>query len=74
MDSNINSKLNEKNSSDGETCVICEQYKEDGIHIYTQFICRACEKEMISTETDEEKYKHYLIQLRKLTEPMLNSN
>lgn len=74
MDSNTNSKLKANKGSVGETCVICEQNKDKGIHIYTLFICSDCEKEMISTDTSEEKYKHYLTQLRKLTEPMLNSN
>lgn len=65
-------KLNTNKDPDGETCVICEQKKEKGIHIYTQFICNECEKELVSTETNDEKYKHYINQMRKITEPMLN--
>ncbi|HHY75069.1 MAG TPA: carnitine--CoA ligase [Bacillus bacterium] len=77
MDSNTNGKsnsdqkLNINKNTVGETCVICEQKKENGIHIYTQFICNECEQEIISTETNNEKYKYYLNQLKKVIEPTL---
>lgn len=57
----------------GETCVICENVKERGIHLYTSFICIECEKELIKTETNNPKYKHYLKQLRKVTKPEIHS-
>lgn len=74
MVSNSKTNTNSDNGAVGETCVICEQKKEKGIHIYMQFICYECEQEIISTETNEEKYKHYLNQLKKVTEPMLHTN
>jgi hypothetical protein len=55
------------NSFNGETCIICEQPKEKGIHLYTKFICCDCEKDMIQTDTDNPKYRFYLKQLKKIT-------
>ncbi len=50
----------------GETCVVCERTKSRGIHLYTSFICAECEREMVSTETNDPKYIYYLKQLRKV--------
>jgi hypothetical protein len=57
----------------GEICVICEEKKIKGIHLYTSFICSECEKDMIKTETNDPKYKHYLSQLKKATKPEIYS-
>ncbi len=57
----------------GETCVICEQMKPKGIHLYTSFICIECEKEMLQTEISNPKYKYFLKQLRKITTPEIFS-
>jgi hypothetical protein len=55
----------------GEYCVICEQKKMKGIHLYTSFICTECEKNIIKTETDDPKYKYYINQLKKVTKPQI---
>jgi hypothetical protein len=57
----------------GEACVICEQMKPKGIHLYTSFICIECEKEMLQTEISNPKYKYFLKQLRKITTPEIFS-
>ncbi|WP_313802460.1 sigma factor G inhibitor Gin [Cytobacillus sp.] len=57
----------------GEECVICEQAKRKGIHLYTSFICTDCENDLISTDTSNPKYKHFLKQLRKITNPEIFS-
>ena len=57
----------------GETCVICEQSKYRGIHLYTKFICTECERDMIQTETNDPKYHYYLSQLKKVTTPEIYS-
>ncbi|HZG60896.1 MAG TPA: sigma factor G inhibitor Gin [Anoxybacillus sp.] len=49
-----------------ETCIICEQPKLKGIHLYTKFICSDCEKDIIQTDTDNPKYRFYLQQLKKI--------
>ena len=53
----------------GEECVICEQTKLSGIHLYTSFICTDCESDLISTDTSNPKYKFYLDRLKKITNP-----
>ncbi|WP_028400994.1 sigma factor G inhibitor Gin [Ectobacillus panaciterrae] len=50
-------------------CIVCEEKKEKGIHLYNGFICETCEKDIIHTETDDPKYAFYLKQLRKVCLP-----
>ncbi|MDP4085421.1 MAG: sigma factor G inhibitor Gin [Bacillota bacterium] len=57
----------------GETCVICEQLKPVGIHLYTSFICTECEKDLIHAKTSDPRYKFFLKQLRKITTPEILS-
>lgn len=45
-------------------CVICEEEKESGIHLYNLFICSECENNMIHTQPREEKYQYYLKKLK----------
>ncbi|MBO1582618.1 sigma factor G inhibitor Gin [Bacillus sp. XF8] len=49
-----------------EVCIICENRKDDGIHVHMSFICDTCEREMVETETNDPKYIYYLQQLRKI--------
>lgn len=56
-----------------ETCVICENLKPRGIHLYTSFICTDCETDLIQTDTNDPKYKYFLKQLRKITTPEIFS-
>ncbi|MDC2867464.1 MULTISPECIES: sigma factor G inhibitor Gin [unclassified Bacillus (in: firmicutes)] len=49
-----------------EVCIVCEDKKDSGIHLYTSFICESCEREMIETNTNDPKYMFYLQQLRKI--------
>ncbi|AST93956.1 sigma factor G inhibitor Gin [Sutcliffiella cohnii] len=60
-------------SSVGETCIICEEIKYRGLHLYTEFICLDCEKDMLNTSTDDPKYKYYVQQLRKISLPKMYS-
>ncbi|MFE8704234.1 sigma factor G inhibitor Gin [Cytobacillus sp. FJAT-54145] len=57
----------------GETCVICEQSKSKGIHLYTSFICMDCEKDIVTTNTNDPKYKYFLKQLKKINTPEIYS-
>ncbi|WP_223703278.1 sigma factor G inhibitor Gin [Sutcliffiella deserti] len=57
----------------GETCMVCEEKKDKGIHVYTEFLCRDCEKEMLQTDTSDPRYKFYLQQLKKITIPKIFS-
>jgi hypothetical protein len=60
-------------SSIGETCIICEEKKEKGIHLYTEFICTECERTMLQTEVKDPRYKFYLEKLKKITIPKIYS-
>lgn len=42
------------------TCVICDQEKNRGIHLYTKFICLDCERKVISTSTSDPDYAFYV--------------
>lgn len=61
------------NNPIGEICIICEEKKHRGIHLYTHFLCRDCEKDMVHTETNETQYNFYIEKLRRLTETKLYS-
>lgn len=52
-----------------QTCIVCEKTKKEGIYLYTSFVCRDCEKEIVQTDTSNVKYKHYLQQLKKILKP-----
>ncbi|MFJ7978601.1 sigma factor G inhibitor Gin [Peribacillus sp. JNUCC 23] len=56
-----------------ETCIVCDQVKDDGIHLYTSFICKQCELAMVETETDDPRYKYYLKRLKKVNTPEIYS-
>ncbi|MBB6733410.1 sigma factor G inhibitor Gin [Cohnella zeiphila] len=48
------------------TCIICGQPKETGIHIVSEFICEACESEMVHTKVEDERYPFFIRQLRQI--------
>lgn len=47
-------------------CVICNKPNEEGITILEQFICNFCEKEMLTTDVEDERYGYFVVQLRSL--------
>ena len=49
-------------------CIICGQDKEEGICILSQFICEACESEMVHTNTEEVKYGFFIHQMKQISE------
>ncbi|MGR6009400.1 sigma factor G inhibitor Gin [Bacillus cereus] len=52
--------------SQNEVCIVCETERKEGIYVYNNLICYECEKDMVNTETNDQKYIYYLKQLRKL--------
>ena len=50
----------------GNTCIICGETKQDGIHIVSEFICDACEAEMVHTDVQEEKYHFFIHQMKQI--------
>ncbi|MGD6819058.1 sigma factor G inhibitor Gin [Metabacillus sp. 113a] len=67
--------MNEKRTGvpDGETCIICGVCKPEGIHLYTSFVCNACEAEIVATEPDAPKYDYFVKKLRSVKAPPLYS-
>lgn len=49
-----------------ETCLICEEKGEIGIHICDRFICESCEQKLVKTDTRDESYSYYLEKMRNL--------
>lgn len=47
-------------------CIVCEQPKEEGIFIVSEFICTDCESEMVHTDVKDEKYPFFIHQLRQI--------
>ncbi|GIN88418.1 anti-sigma-G factor Gin [Heyndrickxia sporothermodurans] len=58
---------------DRDTCIICDQLKKGGIHLYTSFICSECEKDIVQTDTNDPKYQFYVNQLKMVTKPEIYS-
>ncbi|MBO1004747.1 sigma factor G inhibitor Gin [Pseudogracilibacillus auburnensis] len=56
-----------------EKCIVCEEPRQHGIHLYTSFICTSCEEAMIHTSTKDPVYKHYVKQLRVIKESKILS-
>ncbi|MDD9150670.1 MULTISPECIES: sigma factor G inhibitor Gin [unclassified Sporolactobacillus] len=53
-------------SQTGETCLICGQVKQTGIHICNQLICDSCQEKIVKTDVTDWKYKHYVNKLSQL--------
>ncbi|WLR41908.1 sigma factor G inhibitor Gin [Bacillus carboniphilus] len=49
-----------------ETCNICNQPRNLGIHLNNLFICSGCEKAIVETDTDHPMYRFYIAQLKNM--------
>ncbi|MFB5679153.1 sigma factor G inhibitor Gin [Paenibacillus terreus] len=50
----------------GHRCIICGHYKSEGILILSEYICDACEAEMVQTDATDAKYHFFIHQLKQL--------
>lgn len=57
-----------------QRCVICEERKGTGIHLYTTFICKPCEHNIVHTSVRELKYRYYIEKLKNISEETLSSS
>lgn len=57
----------------GKTCIICEKEKKEGMHIYTAFVCWECEREIVQTDPESEKYAGFVKKLSKIRKPSVFS-
>ncbi|YCA43706.1 sigma factor G inhibitor Gin [Bacillus sp. JZ8] len=55
-----------KTNHQKEQCMVCEEYREEGIRILFSFLCRDCEKEIVDTETNEVMYDYYVKKLKQM--------
>lgn len=47
-------------------CIICEQEKEAGIIVITEFICEDCEDEMVRTDVSDARYSFFISQMKRI--------
>ncbi|WP_335342480.1 sigma factor G inhibitor Gin [Polycladomyces zharkentensis] len=47
-------------------CIVCDQRHWDGITVMEEFICGRCEREMVRTPVEHEKYPFFVVQMRKI--------
>ncbi|OYD06392.1 sigma factor G inhibitor Gin [Paludifilum halophilum] len=47
-------------------CIVCEEERVKGIRVLDEFICETCEKEIVNTEVEDQKYPHFVLQLRNI--------
>ncbi|WCK54609.1 sigma factor G inhibitor Gin [Aneurinibacillus sp. Ricciae_BoGa-3] len=47
-------------------CIVCGRKDREGIFIFTAFVCRSCEQEMVTTEVNEDKYLYFIKQMRQI--------
>lgn len=46
-----------------KTCFVCETKQTNGIAIGGQFMCETCERDVVSTDMNDERYLYYLNRL-----------
>ena len=51
---------------ESKTCIVCGQEQKEGILIVNAFICDSCESEIVRTEVEDDRYPHFVTQMRKL--------
>lgn len=52
-----------------QICIVCQQKREDGLHILNKYICDACEKEIVECQSDQVQYGYFVWKLRDLMNP-----
>ncbi|HEU4964012.1 MAG TPA: sigma factor G inhibitor Gin [Bacilli bacterium] len=50
----------------GGTCIVCTEPKERGIRIYGQFVCEECERDIVRTDVEDEKYHYYIERMKQI--------
>lgn len=47
-------------------CIICGQARTEGITIVSEFICEACETEIVRTDVKDDKYPFFIHRLKRI--------
>ena len=45
---------------DAGDCIVCQQPRAQGIHIFGQFLCAQCEQEIVHTDVTDARYAYYV--------------
>lgn len=53
-----------------ETCIICEEAKQKGIHICEKYICMECERKIVDTDVESKAYRWYVQKMRQIFFPV----
>jgi hypothetical protein len=56
----------------GGTCIVCREGKEVGIRIFSQFLCAECEREIVHSEVEDEKYPMYVDRMKQIWLEMIS--
>jgi len=56
-----------------KSCHICDQEKKEGITLYSLFICRSCEKEIIQSNPGDVNYQFFIEKLKVLKENYISN-
>jgi hypothetical protein len=51
---------------EAHTCIVCNERKQDGIRIWNQFICLSCEREIVQTDVDDDRYAYYIERMKRI--------
>ncbi|WP_181351110.1 sigma factor G inhibitor Gin [Thalassobacillus sp. CUG 92003] len=54
-------------------CGVCHQEKEAGVYLYKLYICPECEKDIIQTAPEDERYQYYVKQLKDISSSVIHS-
>lgn len=55
-----------ENQRNSKRCVVCGSEEDIGITIWNELICHQCEKEMVRTDVDDEKYPFFIQRMRSI--------
>jgi hypothetical protein len=47
-------------------CIICGKEEGKGLFIYESFVCQTCEREMVHTNVEDDKYRFFIQKLKKI--------
>jgi len=50
----------------GGRCFVCCEEKEFGIRILHQFLCAQCEREIVKTDVEDERYAYYVDRMKQI--------
>ncbi|MBU9721970.1 MULTISPECIES: sigma factor G inhibitor Gin [Bacillaceae] len=67
----MGSLISSKKQDSLQECLICEQERDNGIHLLNYFICKNCESDIVQSETKDQGYNLYVHRLRKVKNALM---